>query len=152
MLLDPHQEKKKITCNCCQIILKSFIFPPLAPTNSWKTHRAGLRLPGNVCGCRLPRSCGSRCHRTYTLLAEDFGSPRAQKSSATPSPTPLLLTSAAAERRERRRGEEGAPLTVAHAASYVHTHPHGEAASAASGDCGKQRRCLGECVSECVSE
>lgn len=83
-----------------------FISPPLAPTNSCKTHRAGLRLPGNVCGCRLPRSCGSRCHRTYTLLAEDFGSPRAQKSSATPSPTPLPFTSAAAERSGKRRGEK----------------------------------------------
>lgn len=91
--------------------LKFIHFPSArSHTNSWETHRAGLRLPGSVCGCRLPRSCGSRCHRIYTLLAEDFGSPRAQKSSAPPSPTPLPFTCAAAERSrgesraEQRRG------------------------------------------------
>lgn len=121
----------KIKWSIYQIIANSLIFPALAPTNSWETHRAGLQLPGNVCGCRLPRSCGSRCHRIDMLLAKDFGSPRAQKSSAPPSPTLLPFTCAAVE---RKTGEEGVPLALA--GLYVHTHPHEEAASAASGDCG----------------
>lgn len=56
------------------------------------------------------------------------------------------------EGEKETRGEEIAPLTVALAASYVHAHPHGEAASAVRGDCGKRRRRLGECVIEGVSE
>lgn len=40
-------------------------------------------------------------------------------------------------------------MTVALAASYVHTHPHGEATSAASGDCGNSN---GGSVSERASE